>query len=162
MGVLKKIFNSYKAIIVALSLLVVTLLVFNIYLIKSTKVYSFSGGSDDFTILTGSIYIGHNINRFQAPHIIYNGVDLTLKNGKIGYYIGDREISSIKINEELKLKDIINSYDFSFTEMNKKAQKLNKSNIEDIDSLTFKVVGEAKDSAKIAIEIPLNVTYLGK
>lgn len=157
-----KALKSYKTICIILSILIVILLIFNLYLIKSTKIYSFSGTYQEYTILNGTIYIGHDINRFQAPHIIYNGEDLILKNGTIGYYILESAISVIEVDEELKVKDILNSFDFSFTEMHKNSQRLSKKNISDIKSLSFKISGTLKSGEKINIEIPLNTVYLGK
>ena len=159
---MKEFFKSYKAIIVVLIILVLVLLGFNLYFVKTTKVYTFSGTKEDITVLSGTIYIGHDINRFQAPAIIYNGSNITLKSGTIGYYIEDEPISIVEIEEKLKLKDVIDSSDLSFTEMHKNAFKLSKKNIENIDKLVFKVVGTAKDDTKFEFEVPLLVTYLGK
>lgn len=159
---LKKIFNSYLTIIISLIILIIILLIFNLYLIKSTKIYTFSGTSENCAVLSGTVYIGYNINRFQAPQIICNDLNITLKSGKIGYYISETPISIIEINEELKLKNIINSYDFSFTEMHRKALKLSKKNISKLKELTFKVQGESNDGKIVEINVPLNVIYLGK
>lgn len=162
MKIVKKIFCSYKSIIVLLSILVIILLAFNLYIVKTTKIYSFSGTHEKLAILPGTIYIGYNINRFQAPQIVYNGENITLKSGVVGYYIESEPISIFEFNTELKLKDILNSHDFSFTEMHRKAQKLSKSKLDRLENLMFSISAEKKDGEDFVVEVPLKAEFLGK
>ena len=162
---LKEFLKTPYSIIIYLICLVLVLMIFNLYIMKSINVYVFNGYSDELTVLDGTIYTGFDVNTFGAPNIIYTGKEIILKEYKIGYYIDDSKISVVQNNEEkegIKLSELIENTEFSFTELHKDAYYFSKENIKKINKLTFKITGVDKKGNKIDIEIPLNVAKVSK
>ena len=75
-GFLKKPVSIY----ITLMLLVVVLMVFNQYIIKSTNLYVFNGFTEDVSILNGTVYTSYDINNFNGSKITYTGDDVKLKD----------------------------------------------------------------------------------
>lgn len=157
-----KVLHSYKAIIIVLIIIVIFLMALNLYIIKSNRLYNFSGFDEDFTIVNGTIYTSLNINRFTSPIIIYKGEDIILSEYEIGYYINLKPISVLKSqnvgsDEPINLSLLIESFEFSFTEVHKNAQFLNSNNIKDIEKMHFMISGKDNKNKDIFFDIPLNV-----
>ena len=156
--------NSYKTVCFALVIVTVFVLGYHIYTIKNTNLYVFGGYNDDVTVLDGTIFIGYDINRFASPSIIINN-DTKIKEYTIGYYVKNKPIS-VKSNtnskdiDEVKLSSIINNTEFSFTEIHKNAEYFSKSNIKNIDKLTFKINAKGTKGEEINIELPLDITKI--
>lgn len=156
-------------IIIYLSILIIILLVFNYKLARTPILYTFSGETEEASILEGSIYIGNDINNFSAPNIIFNGDNISLKDYTIGYYIKDGkdliELSIATTNQDketVKIKDILNASEWSFTEQHKNAKYFSKDNIEKLDKLCFIIEGTDSKDEEVSYTIPLTVTKISK
>lgn len=158
------------SIIIYLIILVLVLLGCNYYLARSTSVYVFSGYSDQFTFMDGSIYIGNDINNFTSPNIIYSGEEILLSDYKVGYYIEDGKdykVISVKEKEDedeetVKLSELIESTEFSFTEYHKGAQFFSKENIKNLEDLCFLVEGSDIEGEKISFKVELETVKVSK
>ncbi len=166
-----RIFNSPYSIIIVLVVLSVLLMVYNRFLINSINLYSFSAFEKDVSIFNGTIYTSYDINYFGDSKIAYTGKDIKLNTYEIGYYIKTsssyKEIATIKSldnkeNSDLKdvnisLKEILNTTNFSFTEVSKNALFLSKNNIKNLDKLIFKISGKDDKGTDIDIEVPIEI-----
>jgi len=165
-----KFFNNPIPIIVTLIIFSICLMIYNRHIINSTSLYTFSGFNDTITIVNGTIYTGYNINYFADSKVIYTGENIRMKNYSMGYYLKNDnsyiEITSVNSNNELEgsasLKSIVETVDFSFTEVKKDAFHLSKKNIANLDNLVFKIVGTDNSNNQISIEIPLIMTKISK
>lgn len=166
-----KIFENPFSIIIVLIVFSISLMVYNRFLIKNITLYSFCGFEDKFSILNGTIYTSYDINYFGDSKVVYTGDDVDLLTYEIGYYIKTdstyREVSVLKSDpskeaSDLKdltvsLKDLLNTTDFSFTEVKKDAQFLSKENVKKLDKLIFRVKGKNEKSEEVNFEIPIEV-----
>lgn len=168
---LRKIFNSPIGIILALVLIVIGILFYNRYLVNVTNLYTFSGFSEDFSIMNGTIYTSYDINYFGDSKIIYTGDEKEVHDFKVGFYIkkGNEywtitEIESMKGTEDINVSfiDLVTSTDLSFTEPHRKAEKLSKENVKMIDNLVYRITGKDKDDKDVDIEIPIDVVKVSK
>ena len=162
-----KIINFLKspyALITYLIVLVLILIGFNFYFVRSVNVYVFNGYSDEYTFLDGSIYTGFDINTFTSPTIIYSGDEIVLKDYEIGYFIKDGDdfnnisvVTPSEDKDEVLLSEVLTKTEFSFTEIHKNAYFFSKKNIKNIEKLYFRISGTTLDDDNILVEIPLNV-----
>ena len=133
----KSFFHSYGAVCGALVLICIGLMLFNLYIMKETRIYVFGGYSDGITVMDGTIFTSIKTNRFSAPLISYTNEDIILKEFKIGYYIEDHEISVISNEnsdlEEVSLMELLHNSEYSFTETHKDALHFNRENLKNID-----------------------------
>ena len=164
-----KFINSPFSIISVLIVLVIVLLAFNIYIVKSVNLYTISGYTEDFSFLNGSIYVGFDINHFDSSTIIYSGEEVVLSEFEIGYYIKDGDsyekiavMTSDGSEEGVKLKELLETTDFSFTEVHKDAMYLSSSNIKNLKGLCFKVSGTTTSDEEVSYEIPLDVEKISR
>ncbi len=168
-----KVINSPISIIIVLALLVVGLMLYSRFLIKSTTLYRFSAYTEDFSIINGTVFTNHNLNYFGDSKVIYTGKDMDLYDFKVGYYIkNDNEYTTIgeykgldTANEEgahASLKEILLNMDLSFTETHKDAEYMSEENIKNIDKMVFRITGKDKDDKDINIEIPVDVEKVTK
>lgn len=170
-----KIMNNPISIIIVLIIFSILLMVYNRYLVSSTKLYTFSGFDKKYSILNGTIYTSRNINYFGDSKIYYNGDDIKLSSYEIGYYIKkDSSYQKISVMTSLSdsefthiegsasLKELLQSTDFSFTETSKEAVFMSKSNMKQIDKLIFKIYGKTESGEDVDIEIPLDVQKISK
>ena len=89
----------------------------------------------------------------------------------IGYFIKENnEYLKISSSESLpemkengvKLTQLLENTDFTFTETHKEAKYFNSSNIKNIKNLVFRINGVDKKGKEINIEIPLEVNKITK
>lgn len=171
----KRIVNFLKtpySIIIYLSILVVVLLIFNLYIAHRSKLYVFNGYNDNITFLSGSIYLGGDINNFTSPTIIYSKDDILLKTYDVGYYVKkNKQDIGISVtnrdafesaDELVSLKELLRITEFSFTEYSKEAKFFSKENVNLLDSFYFKIFGKDKDDNLIELEIPLEIEKVSK
>ena len=164
MNKIKDFFRSYNAICVILVLVCVVMFIFNLYIMNETRIYVFGGYEDGITIMDGTIFTSIKTNRFSAPSISYTKDNYVLKEYKIGYFLGDDEISVIT-NESNDLSDVslielLQNTEFSFTETHNGAMYFNHKNLKNIDNLTFKIIGKTTSDEDISINVTLNVTKI--
>lgn len=161
---IKKLFNSYAMICIVLALVCIVLMIFNLYIMHETRVYVFGGYEDGITIMDGTIFTSLRTNRFSSSNILYNKEDCVLTQYRIGYYIGDTQLSVVS-NEnsdltEISLVELLKNTDFSFTESHQNAMYFNHIMLKRIDDLTFRISGLTSKNEEISIAIPLNVTKI--
>lgn len=160
----KSFIHSFKAICLVLVIVCIVLIIFNLYIMKETQIYSFGGYANDITISDGSIVTTLRINRFAAPSIAYNGEDVKMSEYEIGYYIGKQPISVIssKTNEltDVSLVELLKNSDFTFTENHKDANSFSHENLKKLDNLLFRIYAKTKSDKEISIEVPLEVTKI--
>lgn len=162
--------KSPHAIFLVLILFIIGLLIYTRFLTKATLLYSFSGYEEDFSILNGTIYVGHEVNYFGDSKIVYTGESLNLKDFEIGYYIkyddSYEAISVTKKNEDvgdsIDLKEFLLNTDFSFTETHKDAKFISNKTIDNIDKLVFAVRGKDANDEEVNIIVPLEISKLTK
>lgn len=166
-----KILNSPISIIVALACLVVGLMIYNRFLIGQVNLYVFSGYTNEFSFLSGTIYTSYDINYFGDSKVVYIGEDKTIFDFEAGYYIKNGEnyktIASAKGLESasdkgVSLKDLIEKSDYSFTEAKKEAEYLSKENIENLDKLVYRIVAKDEKGEAVEIEVPLDIVKVTK
>lgn len=167
---LSNILNSKTTIIVVLALLVVGLMIYTRYIIKRVELYTVSYFDENISILNGTIYSNYDINYFGDSKIIYEGEDYKIKNFNIGYYIKDgskyRVVSEVTNIDDMEsgasIKELLETTDFSFTEVQKDAKFLSKENLKNLDDLVFLIQGKLDDGDEINIELPLDITKISK
>lgn len=168
---ISKFFSSPIPIIVALVLLVIGLLIYSRYLIKSVTLYNFSGYSEEFSILNGTIYTSRDINYFGDSKIVYTGKDIELHDFEVGYYIKDGDeynvitkVEPLSSEEEtsISLVELLNTMDFSFTEAHKDAMFLSDENINNLDNMIFRISGKDKDEKTVDIQVEIEVQKVSK
>lgn len=163
-------FNNPVTIIVTLILFAILLMLYNRYLVNSMNLYTFTGFNDDISIINGTIYTGYDINYFGDSKALYTGRDIQLSTYEVGYFIKNKDKYTIvavtesiqELENSASLKEIVETIDFSFTEVSKDALYLSKDNIKNIDKLTFKISGTDELGNEVSIEIPLTVTKMSK
>lgn len=164
------VLNNPISLIIVLLVFSALLMIYNRYLIKSQVLYNFSGYTEEYSFMNGTIYTGYDINYFGDSKVIYTGKDIELYDFEAGYYIkNDNKYEPVATMEALEnaesgasLKELLATTDFSFTEAHRDAKYLSKENIENIKNLVFKITGENKSQEKIDIEIPLEVVKVTK
>lgn len=165
-GFLKKPVSIY----ITLMLLVVVLMVFNQYIIKSTNLYVFNGFTEDVSILNGTVYTSYDINNFNGSKITYTGDDVKLKDYEIGYYVTIDGVNkplatatSTKDSEDTySLKELVVSSEFSFTETKKGTVAFSKDTIKNIDKMCFVISGTSTKGDSVLVNIPLDVVKVTK
>ena len=166
----ESILYNPNTIIVILVIIIALIMMLNIYIIKSHKIYTFGGFGESLSISNGTIDINHDINHFVGGNIIYTGKNETLTKYKVGYYICNKdkykkiiEVGNSELgDEEVNIKNLVEYQSFSFTESHRVAKNLSKNNIKDINKLCFKIEGLTKKNKKIEIKIPMSLTKISK
>ncbi len=168
-----KIINSPISIIIALAILVIFLLIYSRFLVRATTLYRFSGYTEEFSILNGTIFTNHNINYFGDSKIIYTGDDIKLNNFKVGYYIKDGDDYSVICeykgsdsmeDEEVyaSIQEIFLNVDLSFTETHKDAEYMSSDNLDNLDKMIFRVTGTDESGEEVNIEVPIDIEKITK
>lgn len=157
--------NTVFAVLVIITLLVMVL---NVVIIKTHKLYTFGGYDDDISVDSGTIDINFDINYFRGGNIIYNGKDYKVKSYTMGYYICDGNkktkliTSSNTSDEEVSLKNLLQSENFSITESHSRSKVISKSKLKNINDLCFVVDAKTDKNKKIDLKVKLDVTKLSK
>ncbi len=167
---IKGFFRSSKVIIGALIILVITLLIYTNYLMKSSKTYMFNGTSDEVDIYNGVISLNYSIKVFEGSDITYKGKDVIVTKYKIGYFLKDgdnlRDFIMISDQDEdgFSLKSLIEGIStFNVTELNRNHRFFSKDFIKDIDKgLVFMIEATKKDGDVLSIILPINITKVSK
>ncbi len=173
-SIVGRIFGSPYTIIVVLMIFIVALLVYAKVLMRSNKVYTYSGYTKDFSFFGGAIYEGPIVNYFGDSKVLYTGEDETLYDYEVGYYIkyedGYEPVSIAKSRATTEdgstkgasLKEIVGGTTFSFTETHKDAKFMSRENMENLENLVFRIVGENEDGEEISYEVPMTIEKITK
>ncbi len=164
-------FNSYKPILVVLILIIVVLINYCAYLLKSTKVYTFSGSSDYVSIYNGVISLNYDMNILEGSDVTYlKEKDIVVSDYKIGYYVkdGDNLVSIAVIQdadeEGLSLKAVLEGKGaFNVVELNSNHFHFSKERVELLKNGLYFVI-EATDMKGNTVTdiINLSITKLTK
>ena len=174
-NLVKRVFYSPYAIVVVLMLAVLGLLAYSRFLIKANTVYTYSGYTEDFSFLGGTIYEGLHVNYFGDSKVIYKGKDVEVYDFEAGYYLKeDEEYIPISVIEHFNsadeedekkgasLKEIVMNMSYSFTETHKEAKYLSSENLANLDNLVFRVFGKDKKGTDYSVEVPMVVEKITK
>ena len=133
----RKFFSSYSPLIVLLLIINIILISYCNYLLKSTKVFTFSGSSDYVSIYNGVLSLNYDINLLEGSDITYlPEKDIIVSDYKIGYYVKDGDnLISIAVKEDsdeegLSLKAVLEGKGaFNVIELNTNNFHFNKERI---------------------------------
>ena len=168
---IKRFLKSYKPILIVLILLVAILISYCAYLLKSVKVFTFSGKSEYVEIYNGIISLNYDINVLEGSDITYvRDKDITIVDYKIGYYVKDGDnLLSLAVVEDadeegFSLKSVLQGIGtFNITELNSNHKFFNKEKIELLhNGLYFVIEAKDKKGNEIMDVTKLDLTKLTK
>lgn len=173
-NVLKKILkflNSYNGVLIALIIiiLVVSILCYNV--MRSNKIYLFSGENGYVNIQNGTVSLNYDINLLSGSDITYlRDKDIVVVDYTIGYYtlVNNKYIPiydiSDKDEEGLSLKAVLTGIGiFNKYEPAHNKYYFNKNKIKALDNgLYFKIKCTTKDGTKIDETLSLDLVKISK
>lgn len=168
---IKKILNSYKAILCLSFLINIILLIFTYKTVTSNNIYIFNGSDDYIKVTDGAIALNTDINMLIGNNIEYiNDTDYEINEYKIAYYVLDgnkkEEIisTSNKLDETIKLSEIINNFtSFDIIEKHNNSTYFTKKNKELLkDGLYLMLNAKTKDGEEIKSDIKLEMLKVTK
>lgn len=165
------ILKSYKTIIYISFIINIILIIFASYIVRSNKIYTFSGSDEYIRVSDGIIVLNTDINLINGNNIEYiNGVDYEIKSYKIGYYVMDNtklvEIISntIELETTVKLSELINNFtSFNIVEKNNVPNYFTPYKKGLIKNGLYLVLeAKTKDDKNIFSKVKLNVSKISK
>ncbi len=149
---IKGFLKSYKPVLIVLIILLVVVMSYSNYLLKSTKVYTFSGKGDYVKINNGVVSLNYDVNLLNGSDITYTKEkDIVVVDYKIGYYVkdGDNLLSLLVVEdadkEGLSLKKVLEGTNtFNLNELNSNHKFFSKEKIELLNNGLYFTI-EAKD-----------------
>ena len=167
----RRFFSSYSPLLVLLIIIIIVLITYCNYIMKSIKVYTFSGTSDYVEIYNGVLSLNYDINLLEGSDITYlKEKDVVVTDYKIGYYVKDGDnLISIAVKQDsdeegLSLRAVLEGKGaYNVVELNNNNFHFNKERIDLLKNGLYFVI-EATDIKGNAITdiVNLSITKITK